>query len=175
MTNPSRPTEPDTSPQAKHALWMLRMATGDSPVAASLAGAEPAVPLFVSPKQIAARWACSSRHVRDLIARGELRGRRYGTIVRVALADLEVYEARAVIAATNNPLKQGKLVSAPAVPLIGRKPKPFSTAFNAPTLAELRQSWKPSASISRGSKSKAGPWALRSPQSASQRPSKEGV
>lgn len=48
-----------------------------------------------TPAMIAERWACSERHVRNMIDRGELRAFRLGgKLWRVRIADIEDYECR---------------------------------------------------------------------------------
>ena len=43
-------------------------------------------------RQVAARWACSDRHVYDLISGGRLGHIRVGSLIRIRPADLEAYE-----------------------------------------------------------------------------------
>ena len=47
---------------------------------------------FHSVRAIADRWQSSERHVRRLIARGELIAHRFGSLVRVSDPDLHEYE-----------------------------------------------------------------------------------
>lgn len=49
--------------------------------------------LYLTPRQVAERWSCSARHVRDLIAAGQLRAMRLGLGAwRIAVVDVEAYE-----------------------------------------------------------------------------------
>lgn len=43
-------------------------------------------------RQVAARWACSDRHVYDLISGGQLGHIRVGSLIRIRPADLEAFE-----------------------------------------------------------------------------------
>jgi hypothetical protein len=52
---------------------------------------------YVAPEEIAKRWNCSAKHVQHLIYCGELAGRRFGSILRVRVSDLEKYETAAVV------------------------------------------------------------------------------
>jgi len=52
---------------------------------------------YVSPEAIAKRWACSARHVRNLIHRGELTGICIGGPLRVRKDELEAFEHAARI------------------------------------------------------------------------------
>lgn len=56
--------------------------------------ATPAEPRAFTPATLAKRWACSERHVRNMIDRGELPSFRFGTLIRVRLDDVQAYEAR---------------------------------------------------------------------------------
>ena len=50
-------------------------------------------PEVYSPKTLAARWQCSERHVRNLIARGELPAWKLGdSLMRINLEDVEKFE-----------------------------------------------------------------------------------
>ena len=50
--------------------------------------------LFLSPKEVAARWNCSARHVRRLCAGGELPAMRLGASSwRISVSAVEAYEA----------------------------------------------------------------------------------
>lgn len=42
--------------------------------------------------QVAARWACSDRHVYDLVSEGRLGHIRVGSLIRIRPADLAAYE-----------------------------------------------------------------------------------
>lgn len=44
------------------------------------------------PAGLAERWGCSARHVRNIIARGELPAFGYGRTVRIKWADIEAFE-----------------------------------------------------------------------------------
>jgi excisionase family DNA binding protein len=61
-------------------------------------------PSFLTPRELAARWRLGRSTVYELLARGELSYYRLGKAVRIALADIEAYEA-------------GGRVEAPAIPL----------------------------------------------------------
>lgn len=45
-----------------------------------------------TPATLAKRWACSERHVRNLIARGQLPCFRIGTLLRIRAEDVEAFE-----------------------------------------------------------------------------------
>src|SRR5262245_65869018 len=47
-----------------------------------------------TPETLAAKWRCSSRHVRNLIHRGELECFRIGKLVRIRVEAVEDYECR---------------------------------------------------------------------------------
>lgn len=49
---------------------------------------------FMTPRDVAQLWACSTRHVRRLCQTGELRAMRSGDLWRIAVADVEAYERR---------------------------------------------------------------------------------
>lgn len=50
--------------------------------------------LYLTPREVAARWACSARHVRRLCASGDLLAMRLGLESwRIGLAAVEAYEA----------------------------------------------------------------------------------
>ncbi|GGH14379.1 hypothetical protein GCM10007036_13670 [Alsobacter metallidurans] len=50
-------------------------------------------PKAMRPIDVAERWQCSERHIRNLFLRGELRGfRAGGKLLRFRLADVEEYE-----------------------------------------------------------------------------------
>ena len=65
---------------------------------------------YVAPEEIAKRWNCSPRHVRNLVSRGELPGRRFGSIVRVRVSDLEQYEQAALVHAAPAPVPKPRAV-----------------------------------------------------------------
>jgi excisionase family DNA binding protein len=49
----------------------------------------------VTPAMLAERWKCSERHVRNLIARGELPSFKVGAkLLRISLQQVEAYECR---------------------------------------------------------------------------------
>lgn len=51
----------------------------------------PAGDRFLTPRELAERWACSDAHVRDLVRAGRLRARRDGRRVLIAEADAAAY------------------------------------------------------------------------------------
>ncbi len=53
---------------------------------------EPSSSQYRTVPEIADRWQCSERHVRRVIASGQLTAHRFGRLVRVSEADLRVYE-----------------------------------------------------------------------------------
>lgn len=53
------------------------------------------VPSVYTPAQIADRWQCSERHVRNMVASGELPSFRLGEkLLRIRVADVEAFECR---------------------------------------------------------------------------------
>ena len=65
----------------------------------------PQAPLFLTPKELAARWRLGRSTVYELLARGELPYYRLGKTVRIALADVETYEAGGRVEAPATPLR----------------------------------------------------------------------
>lgn len=45
-----------------------------------------------TPETLAERWQCSAQHVRNLFRRGELRGFRIGTMIRIPQDAVEEFE-----------------------------------------------------------------------------------
>jgi excisionase family DNA binding protein len=62
-------------------------------------------PTFLTPQELAARWRLGRSTVYELIARGELSYYRLGKTLRVALADVEAYEASGRVEAPATPLR----------------------------------------------------------------------
>jgi excisionase family DNA binding protein len=50
-------------------------------------------PTFLTVREVAARWKSSERHIWRMIADGRLRVHRIGRLVRIALADIVLFEA----------------------------------------------------------------------------------
>lgn len=57
-------------------------------------------PHVFSPQMLAERWGVTDKTVRNLIARGELRGFRFGKVYRVSREAVEEYECKSL----NGPL-----------------------------------------------------------------------
>lgn len=67
------------------------------------------------PREVAERWGCSERHVRNLIARGQLGHFRVGSrLLRIPAAAVEEYERRQSVEAvpTMLPISPADTVSA---------------------------------------------------------------
>ncbi len=48
-----------------------------------------------TPETLAERWLCSGRHIRSMIARGDLKGFRLGgKLLRISAEEVENYESR---------------------------------------------------------------------------------
>lgn len=56
-------------------------------------------PAFLTVGETATRWKSSERHVRRMIAEGSLPVHRIGRLVRIALADIVLFEAKSCPAA----------------------------------------------------------------------------
>jgi excisionase family DNA binding protein len=70
---------------------------------------------FMTTAEVAARWGCSARHVRDLCASGELRAMRLGIDAwRIAVADVEAYEQRHTTQARSNATPKQEVPTAAA-------------------------------------------------------------
>jgi excisionase family DNA binding protein len=53
------------------------------------------LPIVFTPATLAEYWSCSEQHVRNMVARGELRALRLGgKLIRIRMADVEEYECR---------------------------------------------------------------------------------
>lgn len=60
--------------------------------------------LYMTPREVAERWNCSTRHVQRLCAGGDLRALRLGLEKwRIAVADVEAYELAQTNGATVAP------------------------------------------------------------------------
>lgn len=56
-------------------------------------------PTFLTVREVATRWKSSERHIWRMIADGRLRVHRIGRLVRIALADIVLFEATSCPAA----------------------------------------------------------------------------
>jgi excisionase family DNA binding protein len=61
--------------------------------------------VFLTPRELAARWRLGRSTVYELLTRGELPYYRLGKTVRIALADVEAYEAGGRVEAPETPLR----------------------------------------------------------------------
>src|SRR6266545_3089603 len=62
-------------------------------------------PTFLKPNELAKRWRLGRSTVYELIARGEFPYYRLGKTLRIALADVEAYEATGRVEAPVTPLR----------------------------------------------------------------------
>jgi excisionase family DNA binding protein len=62
-------------------------------------------PSFLTPRELAARWRLGRSTVYELIARGELPYYRLGKTLRIAIADIEAYQATGRVEAPATPLR----------------------------------------------------------------------
>lgn len=65
---------------------------------------------------LAERWDCSTGKVRALIRSGELPALRFGKLIRIPIAAVEAYEAKALVPAKG----QQDANATPKAPCIGR-------------------------------------------------------
>jgi excisionase family DNA binding protein len=78
--------------------------------------------LFLTPRQVAERWGCSARHVRDLCQRGDLRAMRLGLESwRIAVSEVEAYERRQTTEPRSDeaPKQEAPKEGRPPVPIDG--------------------------------------------------------
>jgi excisionase family DNA binding protein len=70
-------------------------------------------PTFLTPREVAARWGCSARHVRRLCAAGELRAMRLGLESwRISLETVEAYEHAHTSGAASSTSDEGRKAEA---------------------------------------------------------------
>ncbi|HLY59117.1 MAG TPA: helix-turn-helix domain-containing protein [Stellaceae bacterium] len=87
--------------------------------------------LFLSAVQVAERWDCSVRHVRNMIARGVLAAVKLGGMVRVRISDLEAFEAGSLIGASEKPPAQR--APRPKSAAVLKAPRPKGRSERQPT------------------------------------------
>lgn len=65
-------------------------------------------PTVMTPAMLAERWACSERHIRNIIALGKLRAFRIGgTLLRIRGQDVESFEGQDQISGESPSLNEG--------------------------------------------------------------------